>query len=87
MPYVITVLPSAARAIASLPQDDQRRVVRKIDGLADDPRPAQAKLLASKERLWRLRVGDYRIIYQVDDGKKRILIVAIGHRRDVYRRI
>ncbi len=61
------------------------RIETKIDGLARDPRPRGVKKLAGEEELYRLRVGDYRIIYQVRDRVLVVLVVNVGHRRDVYR--
>ena len=61
----------------------QRRLAPAIDSLAEDPRPASAKKLSGVE-LWRIRVGDYRVIYALDDGKLTVLVVRLGHRREVY---
>ena len=83
--YRIELLPSAARQFEKLPVAIHRRVGRAIDGLAVDPRPPGAHKLAGAEDVWRLRVGDYRVLYQVGDVVLLVLIVKIGHRRDVYR--
>ena len=85
MPYTIEFRPAAARDLRKLPADDRRRIGARIDALAADPRPAGVKRLAASEKLYRLRVGDYRILYQILDRVLRILVVKIGHRRDVYR--
>jgi mRNA interferase RelE/StbE len=58
----------------------------KIDLLARNPRPSGTKKLVGEKNGWRLRVGDYRILYEIRDSDYRVLIVIIGHRRDVYRR-
>jgi mRNA interferase RelE/StbE len=86
VPYRVELVPSAARAFKKLDQRTQLRVGRKLDSLADDPRPAGVKLLSAKERIYRLRVGSFRILYQVNDKVLVILVIAIGHRRDVYKR-
>ena len=61
-----------------------KAITEAIERLADTPRPAKAEKLAGRPE-WRIRVGDYRILYLIDDRNKRITITAIGHRRDVYR--
>jgi len=63
----------------------QKRIVRSIESLADDPRPGGVKKLAGADDLWRLRVGDYRVIYEIRDRALVVLIIAVGHRGDVYR--
>lgn len=68
----------------SLPVSDHKRVVAKIRRLADDPRPSGTERLAGDER-YRVRQGDYRVLYSVDDAAKTLVIVKVGHRRDVYR--
>jgi mRNA interferase RelE/StbE len=85
--YRVELLPSAARALRKLDRRTQLRVEQKIAALADDPRPSGVKLLSSEERIYRLRAGDFRILYQVNDKVLVILVIAIGHRRDVYRRV
>ena len=79
--------PSATHDIAAQPLAAQRRIARAIDALALDPRPRAARLLAGRpgERVWRLRVGEYRILYEVRDTELVVLVIRIGHRRDVYR--
>lgn len=86
MAYTVVLLPSARRELASLPREAQRRIARHIDALASDPRPAGAQMLRGPERILRLRVGDYRMLFQVEDKALAVVIVKIGHRREVYRR-
>lgn len=85
MAYTIQVLPAAQRQLAKLHRPMQARIVAAIDELAANPRPPGAKKLSGKENLWRIRVGDYRILYQIVDRRMLVVIVAIGHRGDVYR--
>jgi len=87
MAYRIEVKPSAARALAKLPRPAQRRIARKIDALADGPRPEGAEKLKGANDLHSIRVGDYRVIYQIRDDVLLVLVVRIGHRRDVYRQL
>lgn len=87
MRYRVELVPSAARAFRKLDPRTQSRIGRKIESLADDPRPSGVKLLSTEERIYRLRAGDFRILYQVNDKVLTILVIAIGHRREVYRRM
>lgn len=83
--YSVEFLPSAARALATLERAVQRRVGRRIDRLAADPRAGGAVKLRGSDDVWRVRVGEYRILYQVEDARLTVLVIRIGHRRDVYR--
>ena len=85
MAYRVELVPSAARAFRKLDQHTQLRVRRTIDSLADDPRPLGVKLLSAKERIYRLRAGNFRILYRMNDKVLIILVIAIGHRSNVYR--
>jgi mRNA interferase RelE/StbE len=85
--YRITILPAALRQLAELPRLDQRRIKESIDRLAADPRPAGVKRLQGMREFLRLRSGSYRLIYTVEDDRRMVLIIKIGHRRDVYRRL
>jgi len=71
--------------LAALQRRDRVRVARKIDSLAGDPRPAGVEKPRGAEDLWRVRVGDDRIIYTIRDEVLLVLVVRIGHRREVYR--
>jgi len=87
MAYRITILPAALRDLSALPKPDQRRISQRIDRLAEDPRPPGAKMLQGRRRFFRVRCGDYRIIYTVEADRQRVLVVKVGHRRDVYKRL
>jgi mRNA interferase RelE/StbE len=87
MRYNIDVKPSAKKALAKIPNPHRGRIAKRIDRLADDPRPADAKKLSANASLYRVRVGDYRIIYQVEDDALLVLVVRIGTRGDVYRHL
>lgn len=82
--YSLEIKRSAARELRQLPPKDRSRVVARIQALATDPRPPDAEKLSGQER-YRVRQGDYRILYQIEDDVLRIIVVKIGHRRDVYR--
>ena len=84
--YRILLASKAERELKSLPSEIITRIDLKIRQLATEPRPPQSAKLISKEKPgWRIRVGDYRILYQIDDEKKSVIIYRIKHRREVYR--
>lgn len=83
--YEVRIARRAAKAIARLERKDQQRIRAAIDLLASEPRPPGCVALAGEESAYRVRVGDYRIIYEVLDGRLVIQVVRVGHRRDVYR--
>jgi mRNA interferase RelE/StbE len=78
---------SAAKALVAIPRKDQKRIAKKIEGLAESsPAPAKTKMKGDNP-FHRVRVGDYRIIYEIQNEILLILILKIGHRKDVYRRL
>ncbi len=83
--YRIELKPSAVRDLADLEKRDRTRVARKIDALALNPCPPGAEKLKGTEALWRIRAGDYRIIYTIRNEILLVLVVRVGHRREVYR--
>ena len=85
MAYTVTFAPVAERQLARLDPPIRRRVSTAINALAVDPRPPGVKKLEGEENLWRIRVGDYRFVYQIHDRNLIVLIVRIAHRGDVYR--
>jgi mRNA interferase RelE/StbE len=82
--YRVEYLPAALKELRKFPADLHRRIVSKIDSLADNPRPPGSKKMSGHE-VYRIRVGDYRVIYGIVDDKLLVLVVGIGNRRDVYR--
>ena len=82
--YRLFIKPSAAKELEALPSKDRRRIATKIRHLASEPRPAGTEKLSGQEK-YRLRQGNYRVLYAVDDGELAVTVVKIGHRRDVYR--
>jgi mRNA interferase RelE/StbE len=88
MAYTVRVLPTAVKALASLPKNARVRIGRKIDALAKDPfPPGSVKLTGAKGDFYRIRTGDYRVLYQVREKVLVILVLGIGHRKDIYRRL
>jgi mRNA interferase RelE/StbE len=85
MPYAVEFTRSAWREFEALERAMQRRIATRIDELAKHPFPPTSKKLKGEPDLYRIRVGDYRIIYRVEGSRVTIVVVKIGHRRDVYR--
>ena len=83
--YSIQITPGAARGLTALDKPARRRIAIRIDALAENPRPAGVKKLQGESNTWRVRVGDYRIIYTIEDNRLVLLVIKIGHRGDVYR--
>jgi mRNA interferase RelE/StbE len=82
--YSLLIKPSALKELEAVHPKDRRRIVTRIEGLSADPRPHNCEKLSGLEH-YRVRQGDYRVIYNVDDEAQTVVIVKIGHRRDVYR--
>ena len=82
--YAVEFLPSAARALAKLDPAVRRRIGRRVDGLTADPRAGAVKLRGADD-VWRARVGDYRILYVIEDLRLVVVVVRIAHRREAYR--
>ena len=84
MPWLIRLEARAERQLASLPDEVRRRIARRIDLLQIEARPRGCQKLAGHADGYRLRVGDYRILYRVEDAALVVLVIRIGHRRDIY---
>ncbi len=82
--YKIELRRKAQRALDRLPKDDFNTVLGTVKDLANIPRPKGVEKIKSAG-LWRIRQGDYRIVYSIDDGQKTVTILRIGHRREIYR--
>jgi mRNA interferase RelE/StbE len=82
--YRLLIKPSAVKDIEALPKKDRSRITAKIQQLADNPRPQGCEKLAGHE-LYRLRQGEYRILYTIQDADLVVVVITAGHRRDVYR--
>ena len=85
MTYRIEFAKPAAKQFKAIPLQEQQRLKPKIDALANEPRPSGMVKLAGEDDLYRIRVGNYRIIYAIEDDQLLVLVVKVGHRRDVYR--
>lgn len=86
MPYALRIKASAAKELEAIDGASTRhRIVEVVQSLAADPRPTGCKKLAGRDAAYRLRVGDYRVVYTVSDREVVVEIIKIGHRREVYR--
>jgi mRNA interferase RelE/StbE len=85
--YQFEFLPSARRQLMAIEQHEALRILTCLARLGDDPyrEDADVKKLAGSDNLYRLRVGNYRVAYQIDNGRLVILVVKVAHRREIYR--
>lgn len=84
MAYIVQFKPAALRNLERLPTDIQLRIARAIDALVHDPFPSGSKKMRGLDA-HRIRIGDYRVVYQVHARQLLVLIIRVGHRREVYR--
>ena len=82
--YKIFIKPSAVKELETLPRKNIQRITSKIQSLKDNPRPHGCEKLSAQQQ-YRIRQGNYRIIYSIDDAESSVHVVKIGHRRDVYK--
>ena len=85
MSYRVTVLRRAQKELAALPNDAYQRIKSVLQDLSDNPRPAGVRKLAGRDG-WRLRVGHYRLLFEINDAERLVTILHVGHRKDVYRK-
>ena len=83
--YTVQYAGAARREMRRLSRSQQDRVRAAIDALARVPRPAGCRKLTGFDDLWRIRVGDYRVVYQIEEGHLVVLIIRVRHRREAYR--
>ena len=84
MTYAVSILRRAQKELQQLPREDYERVRDAIRALAHEPRPAGCLVLTGRTG-WRIRIGTYRVIYEINDVQRNITILHVGHRRDIYR--
>ena len=82
--YELVFKKSVAKDLRAFPSADVKRILQRIRALANDPRPPGSERLSGQER-YRVRQGAYRIVYEIEDSRLVVLVVRVGHRRDVYR--
>jgi mRNA interferase RelE/StbE len=86
MPYLVEIKRAAEKELDRLPEQIRARILAKLLSLEEEPRPRGVKRLWGEDS-YRLRIGDYRVLYTVDDDSQAVTIYAVGHRREVYRRV
>ncbi|GAB3614469.1 type II toxin-antitoxin system RelE family toxin [Humibacter ginsengisoli] len=86
MSYRVDFTTAAARQVKKLPRPARDRVLDAVDDLGEDPPPHGAKKLVGEDTAWRIRVGDYRVIYDIFDEELRVIVIRAAHRREVYNR-
>jgi mRNA interferase RelE/StbE len=82
--YSVLIKPSAAKEMENIPKRDLQRIVKRIRLLADNPRPVGSEKLSGDEK-YRIRQGDYRVVYAIDDQSGTVVVVKVGYRREIYR--
>ena len=82
--YSLVVKKSAERELRAIPKTDLRRITDRLRGLSSNPRPPGSEKLSGHDH-YRIRQGDYRMVYAIDDATRVVTLVKVGHRRDVYR--
>jgi mRNA interferase RelE/StbE len=85
MTYTVEFSPSARKMFKKLPQDLQDRIQLKIDALATEPRPSGVKKLKGEENTYRIRVGSYRVVYEIEDDILLVTVIKVGGRGEVYK--
>ncbi|MCL2787251.1 MAG: type II toxin-antitoxin system RelE/ParE family toxin [Micrococcales bacterium] len=85
MTYYVEFTTAAAKQVRKLPRLAQSRILAAVSSLSADPRPPGSRQLVGEETAWRIRVGDYRVIYDVSDGTLTVTVVRAAHRREAYR--
>ena len=85
--YRVLYDPKALKELAKLDKTVARRIVKTVDALSDNPRPVGCRSLVGYTDLWRIRVGDYRVIYTIKDAELVLLTLRVAHRSDVYRKL
>jgi mRNA interferase RelE/StbE len=84
MKYRVILPRSVQKELDRLPDDLMKRILARLGQLETNPRPADVKKLNGRDA-WRIRVGDYRVIYEIRDRELQILVITVGHRREIYR--
>ena len=85
MQYELIIKPTAEKSLDKLPRSTRRRIVDALKDLRSDPRPAGVAKLVGEEDLWRIRIGSYRVVYEIHDDRLVVLVLRVAHRKDIYR--
>jgi len=84
MHYEILIERSAQKSLAKIPKSEQSKIIQSIENLSDNPRPHDSKKLSGRNG-WRIRVGNYRVIYEIQNNQLIILVLSIGDRKEIYK--
>ena len=84
-PYAVHFFPTAIRQLEQLPTKIRLQISKRIDALAENPRPPGCKLLRDRDGVHRIRSGDYRVLYRIEDDRLVVLVIRVGNSREVYR--
>ncbi len=84
--YAVEFTPAALRAVKNLPKDMQPLIIKAAEALARDPRPHGVEKLSGDDHVYRVRVGDYRLLYEIHDRQLVVIVITAGHRREIYRK-
>ena len=82
--YKITMTRGAEKELREISKPDSQRIARRIQTLATNPRPHGSEILKGQDRFFKVRQGDYRILYEINESEKEVILIKIGHRREVY---
>lgn len=82
--YTVFIERRVLKSLSSFSEDTRRRIIKAINALEKNPRPIGAKKLSGREG-WRIRIGNYRVIYEIEDHNCKVLVVDADHRKDIYR--
>jgi len=85
MAYVVDVMPSVRRDLKRLPRTIQAKIIKSMFALENDPRPHGVVKLSGEKNLWRVRIADYQILYEIHDDRLTVLVLRVAHRGDAYR--
>lgn len=85
--YGVKLVDAAVKEIRKLPRTAQKRVITCLENLSKDPRPSGVEKLSENPRFWRVRSGDYRIIFYIDDAERLVVALVVRHRKDAYRNL
>ncbi len=85
MRYAIEIATSARKSLRALPREAQRRIALAIDALANSPLPTGIKKMKGIDQTYRIRIGDYRVVHEIQSHRLVILVLRVGHRREIYR--
>jgi mRNA interferase RelE/StbE len=85
MQFKIIIKPTAEKSLDKLPRSIRRRIVDAMKELRNNPRPSGVVKLAGDRNFWRIRIGSYRVVYEIHDDRLIVLVLRVAHRKDVYR--